>query len=164
MDQSNTLVQSNKNALETLLAAYSMPSQRTLLREMYLTAVNAKAELDEHLNREFLREFEGQSPAAIEYAFRTWRNGTSFLPAVHEIRALIESWHAQQAINAGSEYMKRIREEGERRVAAGEQLYGVAEVFAEFKKVIDAKTELTPEQKKTLKGTVDALRKGKRKA
>lgn len=55
-------------------------------------------------------------------------------------------------------------EERDRRIAAGEETYGWGDALQEFRKVIDAKTDLTDEQKKELRNRLEKMKKGMGKA
>jgi hypothetical protein len=48
------------------------------------------------MDQELVRVLSGQPVEAIEWAFRTWRDGSPFVPAICEINELIQSWHRQK--------------------------------------------------------------------
>jgi hypothetical protein len=86
------------SALET--ASLGLPSL-TILNELYMCAADAKTEPDERLHREFLREFTGEKPEILQWAFREHRRRSKFFPAVSEIHELVmqrrrEEWEAAQ--------------------------------------------------------------------
>jgi hypothetical protein len=64
------------------------PSQQELARQIYLTAQNSKTETDDHINREFDREFSKRAPAAIRWVFEEWRRRSAFFPAVSDLFSL----------------------------------------------------------------------------
>src|ERR1700740_241814 len=87
-------------------------SQQTLAVELNLTALNAKTLPASELTAEFDRVFSAEPRAAIEWAFRQWRNQSEFFPTVKNIRELIATWHRARADE------KRAREEREEREQA----------------------------------------------
>ena len=60
---------------------------------MDLTAANAKVELTPELSKEWLRVLSVHPAESIETAFRRWREGSRFFPAISEILELIQDWH-----------------------------------------------------------------------
>jgi hypothetical protein len=82
------------------------PQEVTLLREMDLTAANAKVDLPQELSKEWLRVFSVHPAEAIEAAFRKWREMSRFFPAISEMLELIQDWHRVK---------REEREEAERR-------------------------------------------------
>jgi hypothetical protein len=93
MDDKLVRRQADHSALSTLSLT---PSENALAREIHITRVNAKAEPDEFMDQELVRVLSGQPVEAIEWAFRTWRDGSPFVPAICEINELIQSWHRQK--------------------------------------------------------------------
>jgi hypothetical protein len=86
--QSDELTLTSKQSLQ--------PSEAVIGKEMYLTALNSKVELDEHLSGAFLDELWDQPLAAIQYAFGEWRRTSPYMPAISDIRALIQRWHGER--------------------------------------------------------------------
>jgi hypothetical protein len=67
-------------------------SQRTLGREINLTALNAKSDPSPELIAEFDRLFGKESPEALEWAFKAWRDQSPFFPPICEIRKLVREF------------------------------------------------------------------------
>lgn len=87
MDPRQSLVRPS-SAL-TVTGKHSLkPQEVTLLREMDLTAANAKVELTPELSGEWLRVLHQFPAEAVEAAFRGWRDVSPFFPAISEIRDL----------------------------------------------------------------------------
>ena len=82
-----------RSELSTLDGVLLTPSQSVLLKQLDATAQNAKTELNSALSEEWKEEFEKHPPEAIEWAFKTWRRGSPFMPAISEIGDLIHTWH-----------------------------------------------------------------------
>lgn len=158
------LVPSNKTELDAIMKALSEPRQQSLLKQLYLTALNAKVELDEHLNQEFLKEFGKQPVAAIEAVFAGWRRTSNFMPGIADLTGLFAAWLAAEDARREMERRTIEKLEQDRRVASGESQFGLGDVVTEFRRVIEAKTELSPERKKELAEKVEQLRKGMRTA
>jgi hypothetical protein len=160
------------DALTTMLLACSTPLQVSLVREMYLTAVNAKTEVDPHLSREFLREFASQSPEAISWAFHEWRASSKFQPAISDVWQLLDRYREKRRIDMETEKrqeQKRAdREERERRLAAGDREYSYADIremlFNVVKKMDEVK--IAPERREQLRKQVGEVskRKARKKA
>jgi hypothetical protein len=87
-------LQPRSNALSTTSARSLTASQGTLAIQIHLTALNAKVTLDDEgvLAAEFDAVFSKESPVAIQWAFRVWRDKSPYFPAISEIRALIAEW------------------------------------------------------------------------
>src|SRR5438132_14310494 len=85
----NQLVPQSSGALCTELRPPS-PTERTLLKELDLTAEHAKTQLSAGLQSEYLREFENEAPELIERIFRAWRRRSKFMPTVSELYELLE--------------------------------------------------------------------------
>jgi len=60
-----------------------------------------------------MEEFEKQPPEAIEWAFRTWRHNSPFMPAISDIAELLASWHQRQREAAEAQQRREDREGGE---------------------------------------------------
>jgi hypothetical protein len=82
-----------RSELATLDGHSLTPSQNVLLKQIDATAQNAKTELNSALSEEWMEEFEKHPPEAIEWAFKTWRRGSPFMPAISEIGDLLQSWY-----------------------------------------------------------------------
>ncbi len=67
-------------------------SQRTLGHQINLTALNAKTDPEPELIAEFDRKFSNESPEALIWIFRTWRDQSRFFPAISDIRKLLADW------------------------------------------------------------------------
>jgi hypothetical protein len=80
---------------------------------MDITAANAKIELTPELSREWLRVLSKHPLEAIEEAFRSWRDRSSFFPAISEIQDLIRVWDAskREEQEAKEHEQERIRTE-----------------------------------------------------
>jgi hypothetical protein len=96
-----------RSELAPLSAISLTPSQKTLAQQINITAQNAKVEVGEDLVSELASEFTKEPPEAIEWAFRTWRNASPFMPAICDIHNLIQSWHRVK---------RQLEEEEQRRV------------------------------------------------
>jgi hypothetical protein len=96
MEQENQLVP-QRHDLTAASKISLTASQQMLAVEIHLTALNAKTEAASELVAEFDRVFWCQPRAAVQYAFRRWRDTSSFFPAISDIRELITAWHQVQA-------------------------------------------------------------------
>jgi hypothetical protein len=84
-----------------------------LLKQIDATAQNAKTELNSALSEEWMQEFEKHPPEAIEWAFRTWRHDSPFMPAISDIAQLLGMWHQRKREAAEDEQRRKDREQGE---------------------------------------------------
>jgi hypothetical protein len=89
-------LQRRQNGLSVASGTSLTASQQTLAVQMHLTALNAKSEPESELVAEFDRIFGKESPDAMEWAFRVWRERSPFFPAVSEIRKLVIEFHRGQ--------------------------------------------------------------------
>jgi hypothetical protein len=110
------------NALSQSSEPSNKPTEITLLKEMYLTAVNAKTELDPHMSQELLREFANESPEAITWAFRQWRAASPYWPAICDLWRLIGRYHEKRAVEIAEEEQVTKRAAAARRMAAGDKM------------------------------------------
>jgi hypothetical protein len=85
-----------RNELAPLNGISLTPSQKTLAQQINITAQNAKVEVGEDLVREIASEFEEEPPEAIEWAFRSWRRTSPFMPAICDLLELVNEWHEQE--------------------------------------------------------------------
>jgi hypothetical protein len=60
-----------------------------------------------------MQEFEKHPPEAIEWAFRTWRHGSPFMPAISDIAELLGTWHQRKREEAEDKQRRQDRERGE---------------------------------------------------
>lgn len=86
------------------------------------------------------------------------------MPGIADLAGLFAAWLAAEDARRETERREIERRETERRVAAGETQVGLGDVVTEFRKVIDAKTELSPERKTELAQKIEKFRKGMRTA
>jgi hypothetical protein len=112
--QSSAIVKSSIPSLQ--------PQEIMLLREMRITALNAKVTLNEDLNEEFLRVLSRFSVGAIQAAFRGWRDVSGFFPPISDIRELCLLWERRQAEIREEEERRQRREQVEQARARGEIL------------------------------------------
>ncbi len=124
----SNLVVREKDALSQMLAVCTTPSEITLVKELYVTAANAKTELDPHLNREFLREFAKQNPEALAWAFHEWRASSRFQPAISEIWLLLDRYQEKRRIEVETEAYEADKKETARRLVAGEKQVSYADI------------------------------------
>lgn len=152
--------QGNDALTQTLLAC-STPSEIALVTEMYVTAANAKVELDQYLNRSFLEEFASQSPEAIKWVFHEWRAQSPFQPAISDIWVLIGRYHERRQIDLADEQRQRDKAETARRLVAGEQQVPWEEfrklLAGAVKKMDDGK--ITTEHRNEVKAKITKRRK-----
>jgi hypothetical protein len=141
-----SLVRQQSSGLQQMLLACSTPSEASLVRELYVTAANAKTELDVHLNREFLKKFATQSPAAIEWAFSTWRDTSPFMPAICEIQKLLWQYHENLRMERATQEHQNMLQEAEQARARGEKMYGWAEIWAEIRKRLHIREKVDMEK------------------
>src|ERR1017187_3584546 len=76
------------------LTAFGVRPSGTLLSEIHVTRMNAKAEPDDLLEAEFLRCFCTEPDEAVQWAFREWRENSPFFPSISDVIELIDFWHA----------------------------------------------------------------------
>jgi hypothetical protein len=60
--------------------------------QMHLTNLNAKSEMPAELIAEFDRCFSNEPVPALKWAFRVWRDQSSFHPGIADIRKLLKEW------------------------------------------------------------------------
>jgi hypothetical protein len=82
--------------------------------------LNAKVEPSPVLSAEFFRVLRTEPAAAIEWAFRQWRDESDFFPTIHEVKELVATWHRAKADKDRArleheerERVKAAREKGE---------------------------------------------------
>ena len=114
------------------------PSQQTLAVEMHLTALNAKIRLDSELVKEFRYVFDSETPDAIRWAWREWRNRSPYFPALAEIRRLHADWHRRQREAAREAEQAAEREQMEEARKSG-QLADIAELKVKLAQIATAK-------------------------
>jgi hypothetical protein len=119
MEPNDKLVR-RSSEMATTLAASLKPQEITLLREMRVTAANAKVTLVADLNEEFLRVLSEFPAEAVEVAFRGWRDVSPYFPAISDIRELCLLWVRRQAEAREEADRKRRREEIEAARGRGE--------------------------------------------
>jgi hypothetical protein len=73
------------------------------------------------MNQELLREFASQSPEAISWAFRQWRAGSPYLPAICDLWGLINRYHEKRAVEIAEDEQAAEKQDAARRLAAGEK-------------------------------------------
>lgn len=142
MAEQSIVPQRPNDELNLMLKACVTPSEATLVTELYLTAANAKTQLDPHLSRELLREFAGQSAEALRWAFHEWRSQSPFQPAISDIWALLARYHENRRLEAAEDQRKRDKEEIDRRIAAGDRLVTREELSAMLKAVVRRMDEI----------------------
>jgi hypothetical protein len=130
MPNQKLVPQQQDDALKKMLLACSTPSEIMLVKELNVTAINAKTELNQHLNREFLQEFSSQSPEAIRWAFHEWRAGSPYQPAISDIWKLLGRYYEKRRIDVATEEAEREKQETQRRLAAGERQIPYEEIRA----------------------------------
>lgn len=96
--ENTKLIHRQNDALTPTKRASCTPSEATLTKELYLTAQNAKTELDPNLSRAWLKEFSNESREAIEWAFQQWRRTSPFMPAICDISTLLTRYHGYMSV------------------------------------------------------------------
>lgn len=88
-----------------------------LVRQLDLTAQNAKTELTTEMQAEFFNEFARSSAPALEHAFRTWRRKSPFMPAISDIAELVTEYsrRAQEEALAARSRADKTRDDEARR-------------------------------------------------
>jgi hypothetical protein len=138
----NQELQPRKSELTVVDKTSLTASEKMLAVEMHLTALNAKSVPELELVAEFSRSFAHFPPAAIQFAFRKWRESEWGFPAISQIFGLCALWTKQQrAEREAAERAQEKRLEDEAR--KGGQLLDFAELR---KKLADlAATKAMPE-------------------
>jgi len=138
MDDSK--LQRRQNALSALGRISLKASSQTIAVQMHLTALNAKSEPDPALVAEFDDVFAEESPDAIKWAFRIWRDQSSFFPAISDIRKLVESWHREKREIAEAENRRAERKAEEQARREG-KLVGITDIQTQLRAVMAAQPE-----------------------
>jgi hypothetical protein len=156
------------------------PQEAMLLKELDLTATNAKTALTPELNKEWLRVLSSHPAEAIEAAFRKWREVSPFFPTISEVLDLVEAWHCARREDREAREREQERLQTEQARARGElidftdikdlcrkvaaQVQGPVPQFEQMAKPMDrpqvkradlAPPELTPEKKAELRRQLD---------
>lgn len=127
-------------------------------------ASRASKELTEQDTEDWLEALEREPGPAIRWAFMEHMKLSEFFPKPAEILRLVSSWKSVTAQEQADQQKAEEKADRERRIASGEKFYGWADAVAEFKKVIEAKPNLTREKRQELQKRLDDLRKGNRKS
>lgn len=137
------------------------PQEVTLLKELDLTATNAKTALTPELSKEWLRVLSSHPAEAIEAAFRRWREVSPFFPTIAEILGLVGAWHSERREEREAEERKQEKLRTEQARANGE-LVDVADIQDLWRRVAakvgpagSPPPELTPERKAELRRQLD---------
>ena len=136
MHQLERRLQHRSDALHRPARTSLTESARMLAEEMKRTAENSKCVPDAFLIAEFSRVFERESPEAIQWAFRAWRDESPYFQAVTDIRGLVAEFHRGQRAQAE---MRERREEKLRLEEARQK--GELLDFAELRKQLAKITE-----------------------
>lgn len=136
VDDNNQLVPQPRGTSAIEKASLS-PQSLSILNELYVCGANSKAETDERLNQEFLREFAKENPAVITWAFREHRRNSHFFPAIDEIRILVDRRRRQLHEDAEDRRRREEQADTKRRLAAGEELVTLDEVKRILKEAAD---------------------------
>lgn len=107
---------------------------------MHLTTLNSKSEPNRELTGEFLRVFWNEPPEAIEWAFRAWRNESSFFPAIADIRKLLHAWHRDEREKAEAEKRRAEREAIEQARKEG-KLLDFAAIVKQMRETMNSQPE-----------------------
>lgn len=148
------------------------PQEITLLKEIRLTAANAKIVPGAEISEEFLRVLSNFPAEAVEAAFRGWRDVSPFFPAVCDIRELANLWVRRKAEEREYAEQAQRREELEAARERGELIEWpqVLEKFADicartqgdFKKEIPpappVETVITPDRREMIRQQTAAMR------
>lgn len=147
MEPNNKLIKQSQGIVKTSTPSLQ-PQEITLLREMRLTAANAKIVLHQDLNEEFLRALCKYPSEAVESAFRAWRDVSPFFPAISDIRALCEVWCRRK--RETDEAQRRAAERQESNVARERgELVDFADIVERLKDVCKM-PERVPAQTRTV--------------
>ena len=126
------------NDLSTTSRQLLTPSQQTLAVEMHLTALNAKISLDSVLVKEFRYVFDSETPDAIRWAWREWRDRSPYFPALAEIRSLHADWHRRQR-EAAREVEQAVEREQLEEARKSGKLADTAELKVKLAQIASAK-------------------------
>lgn len=171
MEANNKLVP-RSSAITPTSTASLKPQEITLLREMRLTAANAKIALSTELNEEFLRVLSDYPAEAVEAAFRGWRDVSQYFPPICDIRELANLWVRRKAEEREYAEQSQRREELEAARERGELIEWphVLEKFADicartqgdFKKEIPPSPPpeiiITPDRREMIRQQTAAMR------
>lgn len=114
-------------------------------------------------SEDWIELLEQEPSPGIRWAFMEHAKVSEFFPKPSEILGLVRTWRMVEAQHQEDEQKREEASEIARRIEAGEKFYGLADVIAEFKKVVDERTDLGPDKKQELRKRVDELVRGKRK-
>lgn len=110
---------------------------------MHLTTLNSKSEPEPELAAEFGRVFAKESPTALEWSFRVWRDRSPFFPAVSDILALVKEWRR------GEQERKELHDKLDQKFLLEEgrrqgQVPELAEVFQNLRAVAARSMDIEP--------------------
>lgn len=126
MEKRTALVQQNNALIQTGQPSLTL-SQKSLAREIDLTATNSKFTLTEQLTDELFRLYSRRTPEAIEWVFREHRARSSFWPSIAELNSLFGEYYNAEREKETESYMHSLRETRARLKADGLP-YGEAQV------------------------------------
>lgn len=122
-------LQTRQSGLIGASKTFLRESQQMLAVELHLTSLNAKTEPEPELVAEFSRVLSEEPHESIQWAFREWRSGSQYFPAVNQICVLIARWHS-----ARYQETELLREKRERRELDAARSRGELVDFADLKR------------------------------
>jgi hypothetical protein len=131
MEKKTEIAKQSIGSIQTAQPSLTV-SQKSLARELDLTAANSKCALTEVLTDELFRLYSQRTPEAIEWVFRTHRDRSSFWPSISELNALFGEFYRLADDEKTQVYLRSLRRTREQLKAEGLP-YGEAQ-FNELKR------------------------------